>query len=224
MRLRPQKFMEILKIQPTNPTKSNVSKIVSALDKGKIVVLPTDTVYTFAVDATNSEAIDSVYKIKGRNYNKPFHVIVSSLEMAKKYVEINDCAKALSRQFLPGPLTLILKKRKKSLPDILTSKLPTLGIRMPNLKLSQAISEAFKKPFTTTSANISGGRNPYSVEQVLSQLSSEQKNMIGLIVDIGKLPKVSPSTIVDVSEGVPKIPREGPVTNKEIKKVSPEIK
>ncbi|OGM24650.1 threonylcarbamoyl-AMP synthase [Candidatus Woesebacteria bacterium RIFCSPLOWO2_01_FULL_39_61] len=211
--------MEIIKIEGTKPNELEVEKIKSFLDKGKIVVLPTETVYTFATDATNLDALKKIYELKGRDFSKPLHVVVSSIRMAQKYVYITPIAEKLAKRFLPGPLTLVLKKKKGRLPDLLTSNLPTLGIRIPDLPLNKIVSEKLKVPYTTTSANISGEANPYSIEQVLKQLSKEKQTFVDLMVDVGSLPQLKPSTLIDLTQSPPKILREGPISKKDLEKV-----
>lgn len=209
--------MEILKTDPSKLEEQIVNKIVESLNKGSIVILPTETVYTFAVDATNKEAVKTVYEIKGRDFSKPMHVVVPSLEKASEYVLISKESEKLAKTFLPGPLTIILNKKQPSpLPGILTSGLPTLGIRIPNMALILEVARTFRKPFTTTSANVSGGENPYTVDDALEQFTQKTRNKIDLAVDVGKLPKVSPSTIVDLTKRPHAILREGPITKKEI--------
>lgn len=204
--------MQILKTDPQNPSSGDVEKIVDFLNNKKIVLLPTETVYTFAVDATDEDLIRKVYEIKDRDFSKPMHVVVSSLDAAEKFVEINEDAKKLAEKFLPGPLTLVLPKKKGALPDILTSGRPTLGIRIPDLEICLAVAKNFSKPFTTTSANISGGPNPYKVEEAL-------KEKVDLIVDVGPLPNLLPSTIVDLTKEPWEILREGPIKESDIASV-----
>lgn len=219
MHSKQQKNMEILKVDPNKPKQADLNKIVATLSKGKIVILPTETVYTFAVDATNKKAIKNVYKIKGRNYDKPLHVVVHSLLAASNYAQITSQATMLAATFLPGPLTLVLKKKKSSLPDLLTSDLPTVGVRIPNLILNNIVSKKFGKPYTTTSANISGGPNPYSIKEVLGQLDEDKRLMISLVVDVGSLPKREPSTLIDLTSKPYKVLRKGPITKLQMEKV-----
>jgi len=199
------------------PSKKSIGRIIDSLNSGGVLVFPTETVYTLAVDATNAAAIDKVYKIKGRSFNKPLHVVVSSLEMASRYVRVGRRAKVLAKKFLPGPLTLILEKKNKILPDKLTSNLKTLGIRIPDLPLNLIVSQLLDKPYTTTSANISGGPNPYSIKEVLNQFNNQEKQMIDFVVDVGPLPKLKPSTLVDLTKTPYKILREGPITENQIR-------
>lgn len=211
--------MQVIKVDPNSPTKSELKEIVSHLKSGNVVILPTQTVYIFAVDATNTNAIEKVYKIKGRDFKKPMHVIVESISRAEKYVKVNKFAKLLANKFLPGPLTLVLPKKKGVLPNILTSNLPTLGIFIPKLKINLEVSRLFALPYTTTSANLSGGQNPYSLNEVLKQINQEKRKLITLAIDAGKLPKVKPTTFLDLTVKPPKILREGPITQKMLEKI-----
>lgn len=204
--------MDIIKTDPDNPDPQVIQTIVDHLRAGKVVLLPTETVYTLAVDATNEDAIRKVYEIKGRDFSKPLHVVVGNLEMAERYVDANDTARKLAKAFLPGPLTLVLPKKADLLPLMLTSSLPTLGIRIPDLPLSLKVSEVFGLPFTTTSANPSGGVNPYSVQDVLDSLSQKSIDMIDLAINVGDLPNVLPSTIVDISFDKLDVLRIGPIS------------
>lgn len=205
--------MDRLKLDPQNPLPEEVTRVVSVLNSGGVVVLPTETVYTLAADATNENAVKKVFEIKGRDYKKPIHVVVSSLEQAEKYVEIDKNARLLAQKFLPGPLTLVLPKKPVKTPELLTSGLPTLGIRIPDLPLNVIVAKKLGRPYTTTSANISGGPNPYSIEEVLSQIPEKR---IDLLVDIGPLPHLLPSTLLDTTQSPPKILRQGPIPEEQI--------
>lgn len=210
--------MQILKVDPLNPLNEHLTQVVDILSKGGIVILPTETVYTIAVDATSKDAVEKVYRLKGRGFNKPLHVVLPSLEMARIYVEVTPEAYQLADRFLPGPLTLILPQKGGVLPGILTSGIPTLGIRIPGLPLCLEIAKMFGKPYTTTSANLSGSNNPYSIKQVLKSFEKHIRD-IGLVVDIGELPRNSPSTLLDLTSKPPKILRQGPITQKQIEEV-----
>jgi L-threonylcarbamoyladenylate synthase len=209
--------MQIVKINPNKPGLKTLKRAVKVLKKGGVVVCPTDTVYLMAADATNPNAIKSIFAIKGRKTNKPVHVVVNDVKMGKEYVEFNDVAQKLARKFLPGPLTLVLRKRI-ALPNILTSGGRKLGIRIPSLKLNVLLAEKLGKPYTATSANKSGGADPYDVNSVLSQLSAEEIGLIDLILDGGQLDSRKPSTLVDCTVKPPKIIRPGPITKEIIEK------
>lgn len=195
--------------------RSVIQKAADILKEGGIVVYPTDTTYGIGVDALNDEAIKKLYELKGRDFSKPTHVIVPDWRWIEVLTYTNEAAKNLYETFLPGALTIILPK-KKIVPDILTANLPTLGIRIPNNKITQMLSKFVGIPYTTPSANQSGGKTPYSINDVKKELDI---NKIDLILDAGKLPEIPPSTIIDLTTTPPKILRKGPITKNELEKV-----
>ncbi len=205
--------MEIIKIDSKISQKEMINQAVMILKNGGVIAYPTDTTYGLGVDATNVNAISKVYKIKGRDFRKPIHVVVSDIKMAKKFAYIDKKTMVFFKKFLPGPLTLVLKKKKTVL-DELTANLKTVGIRIPESKIAIEIVKKFKKPVTTTSANLSGLPACYSLKEILKQF--ENSKLINLILDAGDLPKIPPSTIIDLTGKKPKVLREGPITSNKL--------
>src|SRR3989338_3466559 len=110
-----------------------IEQAVKILKKGGVVVYPTDTAYGLAVDATNAEAVKKLYKLKGRTFKNPIHVIFPNLEWIRKTVELNHESFKLMYKFLPGPLTIVLPlKAKDKSWQMLSAKTSNLGIRIPN--------------------------------------------------------------------------------------------
>ncbi|MBI4054303.1 MAG: threonylcarbamoyl-AMP synthase [Candidatus Doudnabacteria bacterium] len=206
------------------PDDQGIKLAAQLLRAGKSVVYPTDTSYGLAVDATNPVAVKKLYRLKGRNFKKPVHVIVSSLSMAKKLVVLGRQAEKLSKRFLPGPLTVVLplrvRGRKRGLKErslrLLSAGIGTLGIRMSDNKITLALVKKLGRPITTTSANISGLPASYSPEEVLKQFRG-RKYQPDLILDAGRLPRVKPSTVVAITGGRVRILRQGPVSKQRIK-------
>lgn len=189
-----------------------VAKAAEVLRSGGVVLYPTDTLYGLGADATSTEAIAKIYAIKGRDEKKPLHAIVSDIHMANEYGEVNEKAFALACAYLPGPLTLILRKRA----DIAMSKgRDEFAIRIPDNRFCIELAKAFGKPYTTTSANLSGEATGRSVSAILDQLR-ERASLIDLVIDAGELPERKPSTIVNIRTGEPVIEREGAIPAAEI--------
>lgn len=207
--------MKAIKIDIKNPDQKVIKKAAEILRGGGIVVYPTDTAYGLGANALDEESVRKVYEIKGRDFSKPTHVVVRDWEMIKHLCFVSDTAKKLYNKFLPGPLTMVLPK-KKSVPDILTANLPTLGVRIPNNQITKKLSSELPFPYTTPSANKSGGNVPYSIEDVKAELEISK---IDLILDVGKLPPTPPSTIVDLTATPVKVIREGPISKDQIDKV-----
>ncbi len=187
------------------------------LREGGIVLFPTDTVYALAVDATNTEAIQKLKRLKGRDEGKPITVVVADMAMAEKYVIVNDVGRKLTGRFLPGALTLIFE-RKNTVPDELIGGGTTLGIRIPDHQFCLALVNAFGSPYTATSANVSGEETKRTVADIIDQFD-ERASLIDYIVDEGELPLRKPSTIVDVHNGEVTILREGAIASERILKM-----
>jgi len=210
--------MRWLKLLNRKCGRNSLKLIVDTIQKGGIILCPTDTSYLIGADAKNELAIKKVYDLKGRNKSKPIHIIVANLKMAEKYATFNTQAEKLARHLFPGKISLILEKKSNLLSSNLTGGKPTIGIRIPNLKLNTDISKDLGGPYTATSANKSGQSNSYSVQEFLNQLSPAEVNLIDLVIDFGKLAKSKPSTIVDCTTISLRLLRSGPVSKNLIEK------
>ncbi|MEE8358382.1 MAG: L-threonylcarbamoyladenylate synthase [Candidatus Hydrothermarchaeales archaeon] len=171
---------------------------------GGVVVYPTDTLYGLGADALDEDAIRKVFELKKRPLSQPLPIAVADMKMLKDYAVVDEKSEAFIEKFLPGPLGVILKKRD-NLPDVLTSGLDNVAVRIPDNPAALRLITCLEAPITTTSANLSGKAPPISVEEVLSQIRD-----VNLILDGGKLESRDPSTIVDLS-GEPKVVRVGRV-------------
>jgi L-threonylcarbamoyladenylate synthase len=182
---------------------TNIQKATEILKNGGVVVHPTDTCYGLAANAYDQKAIQKIYEIKGRDFNKPLILAVRDIDQLLEIADLTEMGKILFQKFFPGPLTLVLNKNDGS---------GTVGVRTPNHPVVLELLKLCDFPFTTTSANISGGKNPYSVSEI---------NLPGVdfILDSGKLPENPPSTVVDVTGDAPVVLRAGPVSLEQIRMV-----
>lgn len=187
-----------------------VEQIIEILKKGGIVVMPTETVYITAVDATNAKAVERLCQYKNRPLGKPFSVAVTDIKMAEEYVELNQTARDLYKRFLPGPVTVVSKGKHKTAPGI-ESETGTLGIRIPDYKLVLEVVKTLGKPVTATSANASYQRRPYKIDDILENISEKQKDLLDLIVDMGELPHNEPSTVIDTTLDDAVVLRQGDI-------------
>ncbi len=187
-----------------------VALAVKVLKNGGLVIYPTETLYGIGVDATNQKAVKKLNEYKNRPFGKPYSIAVTDQKMAQGYVEVNETAKNLYKEFMPGPLTIISKGKHKTAPGI-ESEEGTLGIRIPNYKLVIDIVNGLKKPITATSANVSYKKRPYKISDVLNNISDKQKGLIDLIIDAGTLPKNEPSTVIDTTLDDPVVLRQGKI-------------
>jgi L-threonylcarbamoyladenylate synthase len=170
-----------------------------------VAAFPTDTVYGLAADAFNDAAIQQLFEAKGRDFNKAIAVLVGDLKQVFLLTEeLPDAATTLINHFWPGGLTLIVTKRPNLPPSL--SPTPTIGIRMPDHPLALMLLQKFG-PLATTSANLTGGKNPQTADDVLEQLDGR----IPLILDGGACKGGIPSTIVDCTRNPIAILRYGAI-------------
>jgi L-threonylcarbamoyladenylate synthase len=202
---------KIIKISLTNPDKRIIRKIAKEILNGKIIVYPTETCYGLGGNALDRKVVEKIYEIKKEPTKSNILVIVPSLKIAEKYGIMNENAKRLVKKFMPGPLTLIVK-RKKNFPK-LTNK--DFVFRISCCKVAHEIAKLAKVPITATSANLHGKPSIYSSKKVIKQF----KGKVDIILDAGNLKGTRPSTIVDVRKEI-KLVREGPIPFTKIFKFS----
>ncbi|NMB56697.1 threonylcarbamoyl-AMP synthase [Candidatus Beckwithbacteria bacterium] len=189
--------MEIIKT--TNYSQKEILvKANLVLAQGGLVVYPTETCYGLGADATNQQAIDKLLTYKRRREGKPLSILVKDQQQAEEYVLLNDSAKNLYQNFLPGPITVISQGKGKVAIGV-ESEMQTLGIRISSHPLAQALIANYDKPITATSANASFKKKPYSIDDLLNNLTQKQKEKLDLIIDAGELPKRKSSTVVDTT-------------------------
>ena len=187
-----------------------IQHALDVFQNGGLVAFPTDTVYGLAAPVMNIESIERLFVVKGRNNTKAIAVLLGSTDdLSQVAAEVSAHAQKMAQTFWPGPLTLIVARHPR-LPDVL-APLPTIGVRIPDHPVALDLLQA-AGPLAVTSANLSGGQNTQTAKQVYQQL----KGRVHLIIDGGKTPGGVPSTVVDCTTEVPKILREGPITQKQI--------
>ncbi len=202
--------------------KDAVREAAACLRNGEVVAVPTETVYGLAADAFNAEAVAKVFEVKERPSFDPLIVHICSVkelhEVAVIPEEVEKTVQKLISAFWPGPLTILLPKSDK-LPDIVTSGLPTVGVRQSGNPIFRAIGRELGSPIAAPSANRFGRISPTGASAVMKELGGR----IPLIVDGGACREGLESTIVRVepaAEGVKKatiyLLRPGPVTKKEL--------
>lgn len=195
-----------MQIIPTsNP--DSIKLAIEALAMGELVIYPTETCYGIAADATNPDAVARLLAYKGDRHRQ-VSVAVDSRQMANQYVAINTIADNLYKQFLPGPITVISSSLHKLDPR-LESATGTLGVRWPNYPFAQSLISTFGHPITATSANTSGKKEPYSLQDWQKYTTKDKQNMVAIFLDAGKLEGRPVSTVVDTTLNDPHILRQG---------------
>jgi len=187
-----------------------ISKALHILQSGGLVAFPTDTVYGVGALAFDGKAVKSIYVAKDRPIEKAIPILIADMEdMEKVGVNIPETAYKLASRFWPGPLTCVIPK-KPTLPEAV-SAIATVGVRVPDHEVARALLRA-AGPMAVTSANISGKDSPSTAEDVFGQLNGR----VELIIDGGKTPGGTPSTLVDCTTSQLTILREGPISLKQI--------
>jgi L-threonylcarbamoyladenylate synthase len=176
-----------------------IDEAVAALRAGETVVLPTDTVYGLAADATNEEAVRALYRLKGRAEPQPTAILGADAEgLVAAVPELRGAT------FLPGPYTLILPNPQRRLPWLTGGRPDTIGVRIPDLPADGLEVVRQVGVVAATSANLPGGRDPRSVGDIPGEL----REGCGAIVDAGEL-LGTPSTVIDLTGPEPVVVREG---------------
>ena len=182
--------------------------------RGDVVVLPTETVYGLAADATNEQAVRKIFQIKNRPFNDPLILHVASYEWLTRYINLNGFrtrAEKIANAFWPGPVTMILPK-KSTIPDIVSAGLPTVAVRCPNHKIFQEVLKLTNTPLAAPSANPFGYVSPTTAQQVEQTIGT----LVAMVIDAGPCDIGVESTIVDLTSKQPKILRPGALTAEEM--------
>jgi len=205
-------------IQLNNNQEEVIKESIKVLASGGLVIYPTETCYGIGADPTNQEAVEKLLKYKKKRWGKAISIAVSNKKMAEKYVNINEIAENIYDNYLPGPITVVSKSKGKVAKGIEADD-KTIGIRIPKCDITLKIIEEFKKPLTSTSANVSYKKTPYSTKDILDNITKKQEELIDLIIDVGELPRNKPSTVINTTLNEIQILREGDVNLKSPKKI-----
>ena len=189
------------------PAKDGIDEAASLIKGGELVVFPTETVYGLGANAFDEEAVKKIFEAKGRPQDNPLIVHISSLEQVRDIaVDIPSVFYELAEKFMPGPLTIILKKSDK-IPYVVTAGGETVGVRMPkNVWARKLIEKSF--PLAAPSANRSKHISPTTAKHVYDDLCGE----VPLILDGGSCLVGIESTVLDLTVDIPTILRPGAIT------------
>ena len=175
--------------------KENINEVIDLLNHDEVVAFPTETVFGLGVKFSHLEALEKIYEIKHRSHSKAISLMIYDPKDIEKYAYVNENAQKLIDHFMPGMITLVLKK-KSILSDDFTAGYDTIGIRIPDdpfvLKLLKEVG-----PMLVTSANISGQETLLNDQEVYKQF----KGKIKMIVK-GKCKNTRASTVIKVDEDV----------------------
>jgi len=171
-----------------------LDRAAAAVDRGELVVYPTETVYGLGADALDPAAIDRVFAAKGRDRADPLSMALPSVDAARAHTAPSERAVAFMRAFLPGPVTVVVQ-RGPDVPDALTGGRDRVGVRIPDHDVALALLER-TVPITATSANVSGEPSARRVAEVDARIA----DAAAVMLDGGETPGGG-STVVDVERG-----------------------
>ncbi len=187
----------LLSINPDDPQKRLISKVVEVLDRGGLIIYPTDTFYGIGCDVFNKRSIRRIYQLKKRPLSKPFSFICANLKDISLYAQVSNNAYRIMKRTLPGPYTFVLEGTRL-VPKLMLASRKTVGIRVPNNKICLAIVERLGRPIISTSINL---EEPSIIHDTYSSL-------VETVIDGGVI-SYEPSTVVSLVDDNPEIIREG---------------
>jgi L-threonylcarbamoyladenylate synthase len=209
----------VLHVDPTSPREARLRAAAEVLEAGEIVALPTETFYGLAVDPFRPAALRRLNDLKRKPADSPALLLASSREQVRQVAgELSETFHTLAAAFWPGPLTLVVRA-SDGLPPEVSGGRGTIAVRVPGLSLPRELAATLGRPITGVSANLSGElpcRTPAEVARVLGE-------GLAMILDGGPAPGGAASTVLDLSEGTPRILRAGAVPVHALKPFVPEI-
>ena len=201
-------------------TPRKIKEAGEIIKNGGLVAFPTETVYGLGADAMNSAAVAAIFEIKKRPHFDPLIVHIQSIgQLEELAAKIPSMAFLLIEKFWPGPLTLVLKKRK-AVPDLVTSGLPTVAVRMPHHPVALKLIKYAGTPIAAPSANPFNYLSPTRAEHVWDQLGDH----VDMILDGGACQVGVESTVLDLSGKQPTLLRPGGLDLKDIESIIGRVK
>lgn len=192
-----------IRINPDNPQPRLITQVVDCLRRGGVIVYPTDTTYGLGCDIYNRKGIKKIYQIKQRDARKPFSFICNDLAEVSNYAQVSNFAFKIMKRHLPGKYTFVLDATR-IVPDAVTTKQKTVGIRIPDNAIVHDIVRELGHPLVTTSANLSGEETPQDPEEIYRELGK----MVDMVVDGGIL-MAEGSSVISLLDDHAEILRQG---------------
>ena len=209
----------LFRVDPIHPQAEIVSRAARILHAGGLVAFPTETVYGLGANALEANAVEKIFKVKRRPTYNPLIVHVSSIEAAQQLVRIWPAsAEKLGNVFWPGPLTVVLPKRRQ-VPSIVTAGLDSVALRVPAHPVALALLELSKLPVAAPSANRSMQLSPTTAQHVDKSLGDE----VDIILDGGATNLGIESTVIDLTGTRPALLRPGIIPCEELQSIIGDI-
>ncbi len=192
----------------------NFTAAVAALQRGEVIVYPTETLYGLGADALNCAAVEKVFQLKGRDPNNPLPVLVAERNMLNALVtEVSPLAEKLIARFWPGPLTIVLPARH-DIPAPLVNSTGGVGVRISSQIIATELVRTLGRPLTATSANPSGKAPARTMREAESYFDA-----IEIFIDAGELPSKTGSSVIEFHGEKIKIIRDGDIKQAELQEI-----
>lgn len=190
----------------------DLDNVISSLEAGDTIVYPTETCYGLGCDATNQQAVDDIFAIKHRQKEKSVLVVAPDMSMMIDHIKWTPALEEIANQYWPGPLTVVVDVLSTSdLAEGVIAADGTIAFRITDHALAKELSEKLGKPLVSTSANLSALQSPYDIADVLTMFEG-QDHQPDMVIDAGKLPHKSPSTIIRIfADGQTNVLRQGEI-------------
>lgn len=194
--------------------KDELEYVTKALNEDKLIVFPTETVYGIAGNALKLDVVNSLYQAKNRDYSKPFSLMLSDITKIKDIAYVSADEEKVIKKFMPGSITLILKK-KDCISDLATAGKDTVGVRIPDHEIALSILKSINYPLATSSANISGRNNNSDITAIINDLAY----YVDVFIKGNISSNLLASTVLEIKNGKTNILREGIISEQDIKKI-----
>lgn len=192
------------KVHLENPHKRSIQKAVKALENTELVIYPTDTVYGIGCSINKKQAIESIYRLKGKSKFEPMSIICASIQQVSTYAKISNFAYKILRRCFPGPFTVILEASRE-IPKLMLSRRKEIGIRIPDSNVTMELVDNLGHAILNTSVNIDG--NEILNDPVI--IAEKFRGRIGIMLDAGILPEAQESTVIRLVDDQIEVIREG---------------
>ena len=197
-------------LHPNNPQQRTIDQIVAALQKGAVMLYPTDTVYAIGCDLNVKSGVEKVRRIKQMSNDKPLTFLCSSLSNIAEYATVSDRAYRIMKHLIPGPYTFLLPATKQVPKLVMSPKRKTTGIRVPEHILCQELLKTLGNPIVSTSAHIPDEDGEYPTMNLeKAYLFDALENQVDIIIDNQVDPGSNVSTILDFTTDEPEVVRQG---------------
>lgn len=192
------------KVHLGTPHKRSIHKAVEALENGQLIIYPTDTVYGIGCSLHQKQAIENIYRLKGKSKFDPMSIICANIQQASTYAKISNNAYKVLRRCLPGPFTIILEARRQ-IPKLMLSRRKEIGIRIPDNNVAIEIVNHLGHPILNTSVNLDGTEIINDPDFIAERFQGK----VEVLLDGGNLPNPEESTVIRLVDDTVEVIREG---------------